>query len=99
MREIVGEITYDFVMSDDMAFIEGCYRLPGLSWEIVIVSKREIDTPTYHFGQWDSGITGINIYVPQNFRLNAQYLEGFLSTILDVKRWEVVRGPDSIILR
>jgi hypothetical protein len=28
----VAEISYDLVMDEDMAFVEGSYRLPGNEW-------------------------------------------------------------------
>ena len=36
-----AEITWDSVMSDDMTFIEGCYRLDHGSWQVVTAAKGE----------------------------------------------------------
>ena len=41
-----GEISYDLVMEDDMAFIEGCYRIGGCDWRVFIISKRPLDEPS-----------------------------------------------------
>ena len=49
-----GEISYDLVMEDDMAFVEGSYRIGGCDWQVFIISKRLIDEAVMeirHLGQ------------------------------------------------
>lgn len=94
-----AEISYDLVMDDDMAFVEGCYRLPGGPWEVFIFSKRDIAQPEHRFGRWDSGVTGITLYVPRDARLNRATVEEMLTARLGVEGWREVRGPDSIVIR
>jgi hypothetical protein len=95
-----GEITYDLVMEDDMHFIEGCYRLPGKSWEVLIVRKTDaVSGPEYRFTEWHSGATGLVIRVPRGVRLDRALVEGILSGIFHVDGWREVRGPDSMTLR
>lgn len=43
--EMRAEISYDLVMDDDMAFVEGTHRLPGGDWQVVIVSAPDRDVP------------------------------------------------------
>src|SRR5262245_47640183 len=40
-----AEISYDLVMGEDMAFVEGTYRLPGGDWQVVIVSRYDVAEP------------------------------------------------------
>jgi hypothetical protein len=100
--EGVGEISYDLIMNDDMSFIEGCYRLPGGVWEVIIISKWskwDVTAPTHKLTSWESGVTGVYIQVPHAMRLNAQVTESLLTSIFNVQHWVTVRGPDSIVLR
>ena len=94
-----GEISYDLVMDDDMAFCEGCYRIGGGVWDVAIFSKRPIETYSWQAGTWKSGVSGIVVLVPLTMRLNMTTIEGLLSGILGVGTWERVRGPDSMELR
>jgi hypothetical protein len=92
---VQAEISYDLVMENDMSFVEGCYRLPGRPWEVFIFSKRKIDQPEHRFGQWDSGVTGINVFVPVDTTLNKCRVEELLSSALGIAEWREVRGPDA----
>lgn len=94
-----GEISYDLVMGDDMAFSEGSYRIGGGEWCVVIFSKRTVESPCWKTGSWDSGVTGIVVHVPLKMWLNAVSIESLLSDILGVGVWERVKGPDSMQLR
>jgi hypothetical protein len=94
-----GEISYDLVMEDDMAFSEGSYRIGGCEWCVVIISKRPIESPAWQTCTWDSGVSGIVVCVPLMMRLNTKAIENLLSDILGVRVWERVQGPDSMKLR
>lgn len=85
-------------MSEDMEWIEGCYRLEGGPWQVVIaVRKEEVLTVEIRNGlTWASGVTGMNIFLPETACLNATVL---LELMSDVLEWVEVRGPDSIVLR
>ncbi|MEL6105299.1 MAG: hypothetical protein AAFU85_04650 [Planctomycetota bacterium] len=94
-----GEISYDLVMDDDMEFIEGAYRLHGKCWQVFVTLRRDVDTPIVKEVTWDSGITGVNVFCPRSMQLNAVVLESLLGDHHGVSEWNVVRGPDSMILR
>ena len=98
-KSMIGRISYDLIMEDDMSFVEGCYRLPYRDWEVFIISKNDRGEFGYKFTQWNSGVTGVFIQVPREIRIDAKRTEQMLSKILHVDRWVVVRGPDSIVLR
>ncbi len=88
-------------MSDDMGWIEGCYRLEGGPWQVVIaVKKEEVSAVEIRNGlTWASGVTGMNVFLPETTRLNATILLDLMSDVLGVQKWVEVRGPDSIVLR
>lgn len=98
---MIAEVTWDFLMEEDMGWIEGCYRLPDQPWQVVIagnddeVSKVEVRNGL----TWASGVTGMNIFFPKNVRLNATLLLKVMSDVLGVCNWVEVRGPDSIVIR
>jgi hypothetical protein len=96
-----AEISYDLIMDDDMGFVEGSYRIGGgdCNWQVIIISKRSIESPWWKGARWDSGVSGIVVYVPLKMPLNMTTVENLLSEILGVGRWESVRGPDSMQLR
>ena len=94
-----GEIGYDLVMEDDMAFVEGCCRIGGCDWQVFIISKRPIDGPSWKSCTWESGVSGVVVQVPKRMPLNADSTERLLSDILGVGAWTRVRGPDSMQLR
>src|SRR5437762_2065773 len=96
---IIGEISYDLVMDDNMPFVEGTFRLQDGIWQVIIVSKGDVLTPQIKFTEWDSGVTGIFIRFPQHKPLNAIQTEALLSSIFDVKSWIKVQGPNSMVLR
>jgi len=98
-RRPPGEISYDLVMADDMAFVEGTYRIGGCDWCVFIFSKRSEEEPTWKAGSWDSGVWGVVVQVPLRTRLNITSVESMLSHVLGVGKWERVRGPDSMQLR
>ena len=98
-----AEISYDLVMGDDMAFVEGTYRLPGGDWQVVIVlgspRARDVPAPQVVPQRWASGVTGVVVRLPRAERINAAAVERVLSEALGVSEWVRVRGPDSMLLR
>jgi len=96
---MTGEISYDLVMEDDMAFVEGTYRVQNGDWQVFIFSRKDIQTPEAKPSRWESGITGVVINVPRVFYLNKEVVEEMLSEWLEVSEWQEVRGPDSLQIR
>ena len=94
-----AEISYDLIMEDDMSFVEGTYRLPGQDWQVFIFTRNDVAAPVTKKGKWHSGITGIHVTYPSGEPLDQTTVEEILGTHLKIKNWEVVRGPDSMILR
>ena len=95
-----GEISYDLVMEDEMGFVEGTYRLIGGDWQVFIFSRdSSSDRPTWRRDQWESGVTGIVVRVPNGHVLNKHVVEAMLAEATGVTAWVEVRGPDSIQLR
>ena len=94
-----GEISYDLVMDDDNQFSEGTYRVNAGDWQVVIVSKRPIESCFSKTTTWESGVSGIVVHVPNSMRLNMDSIEKLLSDILGVGSWTWVLGPDSMKLR
>jgi hypothetical protein len=94
-----AEISYDLEMSDEMAFVEGTYRLPGGTWQVIIVSRQDVPEPQIVPQKWESGASGFWIRFPREMRLNRAIVEALLSTTLNVPEWIQVRGPDSMQLR
>jgi hypothetical protein len=94
-----AEVSYDLAMTDDMAFVEGTFRLPGTQWQVVIASKRDVSEPVIQKQQWDSGVTGVVIQFPKSVQLNRNAVEQVLADEFGVSEWEEVRGPDSTQLR
>jgi hypothetical protein len=96
-----AEISYDLVTGDDMAFVEGTYRLPGGDWQVLVVSAlgRDVSEPEVVPQVWESGATGMLVRFPRRLALNAEAVERVLSAALGVTEWVPVRGPDSMRLR
>jgi hypothetical protein len=86
-------------MEDDMAFVEGTYRIGGCDWQVFIISKRPIGEASWKSCTWESGVSGVVVRVPEGIPLNAVSAERLLSGILGVGAWARVRGPDSMLLR
>jgi hypothetical protein len=98
--EMHAEISYDLVMSDEMEFVEGTYRLPHRDWQVFIFNPdSSVAEPQIVTGKWPSGVTGVFIKWPPSKRLNKAVVEEILSAQLAVTEWSEVRGPDSIQLR
>jgi hypothetical protein len=96
-----AEITWDLVMLDDMAFVEGCYRIESGPWQVVTARKcRDGEQPTVRTDlRWDSGVQGMNVLVRRDEHLNKEALLRIMSSTLGIEEWTEVRGPDSMILR
>lgn len=96
-----AEITWDLVMSDDMTFAEGCFRLEGEPWQVVIAFKSGgVHSPGVRTNlRWNSGVTGMNIILNDDERINKEVLLQIMSSSLGVERWTEVKGPDSMALR
>ncbi len=86
-------------MGDDMAFVEGTYRLPGAGWQVVVVSRFDLPEPEVISETWSSGVTGIFVRFPRSEPLNKLAIERVLSGALGVAEWVETRGPDSMNLR
>ena len=97
-----AEISFDLVMTDDMEFVEGTYRLPGSKWQVFIFGpgysgRKPVVNPA---ARWESGITGVHVQWPESgSKLNKDSVQSILSEALGVTEWEEVRGPDSMKLR
>lgn len=95
-----AEISYDFVMSDTMEFVEGTYRLPDRDWQVFIfIPYASVAEPIIVSGKWSSGVTGVFVKWPPARRLNKATVQAILSAQLAVTNWSEVRGPDSMQLR
>ena len=94
-----SEISYDLAMEGDMEFVEGSFRLPNGEWQVVVVSRRDIERPELLKQRWESGVSGAFIRFPRNDPLNMAVVENLLSTEFGVSSWDRVRGPDSMQLR
>ncbi|RYF44227.1 MAG: hypothetical protein EOO38_18230, partial [Cytophagaceae bacterium] len=91
-----AEIAWDLVMSEDMPFAEGCYRLNGGDWKIFTATKARPNCPA---GvridvKWASGVTGMNIVLLEVAQINRASLMRVMSEVLNVEDWREVDGPD-----
>ena len=93
------EISYDLVMDGEMDFVEGTYRLAGRDWQVLIFTRCDIPEPILTDTTWQSGVTGLHIAFPQNRTLNQSVVERLLGSHFNVQSWQVVHGPDSMVLR
>ena len=86
---------------DEIGTQEGTYRVPGQFWQVFIFSKLEISEPRHHFGTWESGITGVEIEVPNEVILYRDYMIGIMSKVFDTEpeSWVVVSGLDSLLMK
>jgi hypothetical protein len=99
MPSMRAQISYDLVMEDNMAFVEGTYRLGAGGWQVFIFSKRAVEGPVWTACTWDSGVAGVVFRVPRSMTPNMASVEALMSEALGVAEWERVRGPDSMNLR
>jgi hypothetical protein len=96
-----AEIAWDLVMSEDMPFAEGCYRLNGGDWKVFTATKARPHRPAgVRIGvKWASGVTGVNIVLLEDAKINRASVMRVMSEVLDVEDWREVDGPDSMKLR
>ena len=94
-----AEISYDLLMNDDMAFVEGTLRLSGDRWQVFIFSRFPVEKAEITLALWGSGVSGISVRFPVSQKLNKTVVEQVLSEALGVTEWIEVRGPDSMQLR
>jgi hypothetical protein len=94
-----SEISYDLLMTPDMAFVEGTYRLPGGGWQVFVFIRRDVAEPHWMPSKWESGVSGVVVHYPKSAVLNQAEVERTLSCALGVSGWSQVRGPDSMQLR
>lgn len=88
-------------MSNDMPFIEGCYRLKGEPWQVVTAFKceRVLQVEVRDGLTWKSGVTGMNVIFPEAAVMNSSVLLELMSSYLGIDNWLEVTGPDSMALR
>jgi hypothetical protein len=99
---VKAEITFDLVMTEDMPFVEGCYRLDGGEWQVFMFrhSRRGMEPVGVKRDlSWGSGVTGLNAILPDDSKINKPIVLKIMSDALGVTEWIEVRGPDSIKLR
>lgn len=88
-------------MTEDMAFVESCYRLAGGVWQ-VFMFRRYNGTEAVGVKQnltWRSGVTGLNAILPSDAKIDKSVVLTVLSDTLGVTEWSEVLGPDSMQLR
>ena len=96
-----AEISFDLVMTEDMPFVEGCYRLSDGVWRIFIF-RRSNGIEEVGIKQnltWKSGVTGLNAILPSDAKIDKSVVLTVLSDALGVTELFEVRGPDSMQLR
>lgn len=99
------EITFDTVLEQDNAFAEGCYRLPGEFWKVVIFKRDDVpeircepsiwQRPT----KWERTIAGTVIRFPRTATMGRDDMLRALSRVFGCSEWSQVDGPDSMMLR
>jgi hypothetical protein len=93
------EVSFDTVLGEDNTYVEGCYRLPGRFWDVVIFTKADVAELLCLPSSWDSGITGTVFHVPAEAKLNRDYVLRALSRAFGYEGWVQAAGPDSMVLR
>ena len=84
-----------------MPFVEGTYLLDGGVWQVFIFGRARgtRDVGVRKNIVWKSGVTGVNVIVADDAKLNKQVVLQALSDALGITQWTEVRGPDSMVLR
>lgn len=98
------EISFDTGLEPDERIVEGSYRVPGEFWQVFLFQKERVPgismTELRHqFGEWPSGITGIEFDVPSDAVLDKAYIFRAFASIFGTDEWVEVRGPDSLLLK
>ncbi len=96
-----AEISFDLVMDEDMPFVEGTYRVDQDVWQVFIFLRAK---GTRKVGVeknivWKSGVTGLNVVVADDTKLNKSNVLEALSDALGITEWLEIQGPDSMELR
>ena len=96
-----AEISFDLVMEEEMAFVEGTYRLSAGDWQVFIFGPdSRVSQPVVKTGgRWESGATGVFVAWPVGMTLNKGVVLRVLSEALSETEWVEVAGPDSMALR
>jgi hypothetical protein len=87
------EISYDCRMSDDMRFVEGCYRLPGRHWQVFLFSNKAVPELRHGFGTWESEVTGVESEVPEGVRINHDFIVRAMSKVFGSGSWSASAVP------
>src|SRR5271169_318122 len=85
-----GEISFDLVMEEDMPFVEGCYRLCDGKWHVFMVRHSRGGTECvgiYKDLLWKSGVTGLNVIVRDDERIDKGAVLRLLSDALRATEW------------
>src|SRR5579883_425170 len=95
-RPMRGAINFDLFMTEDMPLVEGCYRLEeGICMFLYFgIRRRSRESGVKKELVWESGVTGLNIIVPDDTKLDKAVVLQPLSDALGVTTWSEVRGPD-----
>ena len=93
------ELSCDTEIGDDMEIVEGTYRLPGCLWQVFLFTRAQVPELRHKFGTWVSGITGVEIEVPENVQINHEYIMSAMSSLFGADAWTIMKGPDSLILK
>ena len=93
------EISYDLRMNDNMAFVEGVFRVAGGEWQVFIFSRYPLDHAIIIPTNWESGASGIVVRFPESQTLSKTAVDQVMSEAIGVSEWVEVRGPDSMQLR
>jgi hypothetical protein len=93
------EFSFDIIMEDDMVWVEGTYRLPGIFWEAMVFGKIDVPELRFKRGKTYGDVPGIWFDVPRDAQLNRQYIVQALATAFQIGGWVEVAGPDSTVFR
>lgn len=95
----ICEISFDSVMGSDMAGVEGCYRTPGVFWQVYTFSKEDVPDVIHRSNIWESGIKGVEFEIPEATTLDEGFVIRTMTAVLGGGPWVVVSGPDSLVLK
>jgi len=99
------EISFDTVLEEENAYVEGSYRLPGRFWQVVVFRKGDVSDVQHEPSRWEKPtaweqeITGTVITIPEEMKLDRDCLLRVISQATGYDGWVEVSGPDSMILR
>lgn len=99
------EICFDTVLGEDNVVVEGCYRLPGEFWKVVIFQKDDVSDLEVQpcTGQratrWEDETTGVVLRFPRTAKLGRDEFLHAMSEVYGSSDWMQVDGPDSMMLR